>query len=369
MLVVDFGLLGSLTVSDGGRPVVVSAPRQRVLLAALLLDAGRVVSVDTLAEVLWDGEPPAGARGAMHSAIQRLRSALGTAGAGLIGTAPPGYVLQLGDAGFDVREFGVLAARGRAAARAGAWAQAAGLLREALGLWRGEALADVPSLLLRQREVPGLEDARLQVLGARIDADLALGRHGEVVAELRQLVAAHPLWEHFAAQLMLGLYRSGRQGDALAAYQDVRRVLAAELGVDPGPELRLLQRQILAADPALIPTGNGATAAGAAAAPGPTSAPGPTAAAGARPVRSRHAQPARHERIRRRPGRPMSPASPLPASLARPHRARQIRPRRARRAQGPGQPMSGLTRRPHGPGWCPGSCRWRPGISRGGPVR
>ena len=113
MLVVDFGLLGPLTVSDGARPVVVSAPRQRVLLAALLLDAGRVVSVDTLAEVLWDGEPPAGARGAMHSAIQRLRSALGSAGAGLIGTRPPGYVLQLGDSGFDVREFEVLAARGR----------------------------------------------------------------------------------------------------------------------------------------------------------------------------------------------------------------------------------------------------------------
>ena len=99
---------------------------------------------------------------------------------------------------------------------------------------------------------------RLQVLGARIDADLALGRHGEVVAELRQLVAAHPLWEHFHAQLMLGLYRSGRQGDALAAYQDVRRVLAGELGVDPGPELQLLQQQILAADPGLVLTGNGA---------------------------------------------------------------------------------------------------------------
>ena len=258
----DFGLLGPLTVSDGARPVAVSAPRQRVLLATLLLSAGRVVSVDTLAEVLWDGEPPAGARGAMHSAIQRLRSALGPAGAGLIGTRPPGYVLQLGDSGFDVREFEVLAARGRAAAQAGAWAQAAGLLREALGLWRGEALADVPSQLLRQREAPPLEDLRLQVLGARIDADLALGRHGEVVAELRQLVAAHPLWEHFHAQLMLGLYRSGRQGDALAAYQDVRRVLAGELGVDPGPELQLLQQQILAADPALVLTGNGAAAPG-----------------------------------------------------------------------------------------------------------
>ena len=365
----DFGLLGPLTVSDGDRPVVVSAPRQRVLLAALLLDAGRVVSVDTLTEVLWDGEPPAGARGAMHSAIQRLRSALGTAGAGLIGTAPPGYVLRLGDDGFDVREFGVLAARGRAAARAGAWAQAAGLLREALGLWRGEALADVPSLLLRQREVPGLEDARLQVLGARIDADLALGRHGEVVAELRQLVAAHPLWEHFAAQLMLGLYRSGRQGDALAAYQDVRRVLAAELGVDPGPELRLLQRQILAADPALIPTGNGATATGA------TAAPRPAAAHGPRPLRTgRPPRPGRppHRRtagpLRPRRTRPMSPAFLFPASLGPPHRARRIRPRRAHQVQGPGQPMSRLTRRPHGPGWCPGSCRWRPGISRGGPV-
>src|SRR5215468_6440377 len=198
MLVVDFGLLGPLTVSDGARPVAVSAPRQRVLLAALLLSAGRVVSVDTLAEVLWDAEPPAGARGAMHSAIQRLRSALGPAGAGLIGTRPPGYVLQLGDSGFDVREFEVLAAQGRAAAQAGAWVQAAGLLREALGLWRGEALADVPSQLLRQ------------------------------------LVAAHPLWEHFHAQLMLALYRCGRQGDALAAYQDARRVLVGELGVDPG---------------------------------------------------------------------------------------------------------------------------------------
>jgi DNA-binding SARP family transcriptional activator len=275
VLVVDFGLLGPLTVSDGARPVAVSTPRQRVLLTTLLLSAGRVVGVDTLAEVLWDGEPPAGARGALHSAIRRLRSALGPAGGGLIGTRPPGYVLRLGDSGFDVREFEVLAARGRAAAQAGAWAQAAGLLREALGLWRGEALADVPSQLLRQREVPPLEDLRLQVLGARIDADLALGRHGEVVAELRQLVAAHPLWEHFHAQLMLGLYRSGRQGDALAAYQDVRRVLAGELGVDPGPELQLLQQRILTADPALILAGNGAAIPGKLSPPAPgSSAPG-----------------------------------------------------------------------------------------------
>jgi DNA-binding SARP family transcriptional activator len=325
VLVVDFGLLGPLTVSDGARPVAVSAPRQRVLLATLLLNAGRVVGVDTLAEVLWDGEPPAGARGAMHSAIQRLRSALGPADAGLIGTRPPGYVLQLGDSGFDVREFEVLAARGRAAAQAGSWSQAAGLLTDALGLWRGEALADVPSQLLRQREAPPLEDLRLQVLGARIDADLALGRHGEVVAELRQLVAAHPLWEHFHAQLMLALYRSGRQGDALAAYQNVRHVLAGELGVDPGPELKLLQQQILAADPALVLTENGVAA----------------------PAHRPHVLPPRRLPAHlARPGRPPSPGrAPQP-----PSRDRMMAP-------------------PCGRRWCPGSCRWRPGISRAGPVR
>ncbi len=115
-------------------------------------------------------------------------------------------------------------------------------------MWRGEPLADVPSRLLREREVPPIEDQRLQALVTRIDADLHLGRHAEIVAELRQLVAAHPLQEQFHAQLMLSLYRSGRQADALAAYQDVRHVLADGLGIDPGPELRLLHRRILAAD-------------------------------------------------------------------------------------------------------------------------
>jgi DNA-binding SARP family transcriptional activator/Tfp pilus assembly protein PilF len=252
VLVVDFGLLGPLLVADGGRPVVVSAPRQRVLLAALLLSAGRVVSVDTLAEVLWDGQPPVGARAALHSAIQRLRSTLGPAGAALIATRPPGYALQLGDGELDVRQFALLAARGQAAAGARSWVQAADLLREALGLWRGEALADIPSQALRAREVPPLDDERLQVLGLRIDADLRLGRHREIAAELRQLVAAHPLLEHFHAQLMLALYRGGRQGDALAAYQDARRVLADELGIDPGPELQDLHQRILAADPELL---------------------------------------------------------------------------------------------------------------------
>ena len=260
----DFGLLGPLAVRDGSRHVSVSAPRQRVLLAALLLNAGRVVSLDALGETLWEGQLPAGARGALHSAVQRLRSTLGPSGADLVETRPPGYLIKVGDGEFDVREFGVLAARGHAAAGAGAWGHAAGLLREALALWRGDPLADVPSQLLRDREVPALEDQRLQALVARIDADLHLGRHGEVVAELRQLVAAHPLQEQFHAQLMLSLYRSGRQADALAAYQDVRRVVADELGIDPSPELRLLHQRILTADDGLLPAPDG---------PAPESAP------------------------------------------------------------------------------------------------
>jgi DNA-binding SARP family transcriptional activator len=252
VLAVDFGLLGPLVVRDGIRYVPVSAPRQRVLLAVLLLNAGRVVSLDALAETLWEGKPPAGARGALQSAVQRLRSTLGASGADLIQTRPPGYLIRVDDGEFDVREFGTLAARGHAAAKAGDWAQAADLLRKALRLWRGEPLADVPSRLLREREVPAIEDQRLQALTARIDADLHLGRHGEVVAELRQLVAAHPMQEQFHAQLMLSLYRSGRQADALAAYQDARRFLAGELGIDPGPELRLMHQRILAADNGLL---------------------------------------------------------------------------------------------------------------------
>ena len=248
----EFGLLGTLVVRDGTRDVPVSAPRQRMLLAALLVGAGRVVSLDDLSEVLWEGHRPQGARGALHSAVQRLRSTLGPSGAGLVETRPPGYLIRVDDSEFDIREFSALAARGHAAAAVGNWAQAASLLREALGWWRGEPLADVPSQLLRDREATALKDQRLRALVARVDADLHLGRHGEVLAELRQLVTAHPLQEQFHAQLMLSLYRSGRQADALAAYQDVRRVLAGELGIDPGPDLRLLHQRILAADDELM---------------------------------------------------------------------------------------------------------------------
>jgi DNA-binding SARP family transcriptional activator/tetratricopeptide (TPR) repeat protein len=264
---VDFGLLGPLLVRDGPTQVTVSARRQRVLLATLLLNTDRVVSLETLAETLWDGTPPAGARGALHSTVQRLRSTLGPAGSGLVHTRPPGYLIEVGEGALDVRTFGALVAEGQVAASAGRWDKAASLLRDALGLWRGEPLADVPSALLRTREVPRLEDQRLQALTLRIDADLRLGRHRELVPELRQLVAAHPLRENFHAQLMLGLYRSGAPADALAAYQDIRRLLANELGVEPGPELRRLHQAMLAGDPELLRVPGGQPPAGLAAAP------------------------------------------------------------------------------------------------------
>ena len=180
-------------------------------------------------------------------------------------TKAPGYLIEVGDGELDVRSFGSLVAQGQAAAAAGRWDQAAGLLRQALGLWRGEPLADVPSTLLRTREVPPLEDRRLHALALRIDADLWLGRDSELVPELRALVAAHPLQEKFHAQLMLGLYRSGQPADALSAYQDVRRMLADELGVDPGPELRRLHQAILAGDPELLRPPGAAGSAGQAA--------------------------------------------------------------------------------------------------------
>ncbi|MGO9080416.1 MAG: AfsR/SARP family transcriptional regulator [Streptosporangiaceae bacterium] len=275
----EFGLLGPMVVRDGARQVTVSARRQRVLLAALVLSAGRVVSLDALAEVLWEGQPPAGARGALHSAVWRLRSTLGPSGCGLVDAQPPGYLIRAGDGEVDVRQFDVLAARGRAAAEAGSWAQAANLLREALGLWRGAPLADVPSQFLRDREVPHLEEQRLEMLSLRVDAELRLGRHALVVAELRQPIADYPLREHLHAQLMLGLYRDGRQADALAAYQDVRRILADELGIDPGPELRHLHQQILAGDPELLlpPAGELSCFASAMRSPADAGAPEPTA--------------------------------------------------------------------------------------------
>jgi DNA-binding SARP family transcriptional activator len=226
-----------------------------VLLAALVLHAGKPVSADTLAEVIWDGTPPSGALVTLRSYVLRLRRVLGPqAGARLV-TCYPGYLLQAGEGEVDLLRFRCLCREGGAAARAGAWGQAQALLSEALGLWRGAALADIPSESLRRAEVPDLEALRLQAEEWRNDAALHLGGHAELVPGLQSLAARHPLREGFHIQLMLALYRCGRQAEALAAYQRARDILVAELGIEPGPGLRDLQQQILSADPALAAAG------------------------------------------------------------------------------------------------------------------
>jgi DNA-binding SARP family transcriptional activator len=244
-------ILGPLLVHDGETQISLPAGRLRVLLAALLLRAGNPVAADTLAEVVWDGSPPSSAAGTLRSHVMRLRRVLGPQVGARLVTRPPGYLLQAGEDEVDVLRFRGLCRDGGAALRTGAWARADGLLGEALGLWRGPAMTDVPSELLLREQVPGLEELRLQAEEWRADAALHLGRHDELVAGLQALAARHPLRERFHAQLMLACYRCGRQAEALAAYQRARQVLVDEVGTEPGLELRKLHQQVLSADPAL----------------------------------------------------------------------------------------------------------------------
>jgi DNA-binding SARP family transcriptional activator len=251
----EFLLLGPLLVRSHGVAVPIPPGKQRVLLAALLLRANRAVPVDDLTEVLWGDLPPASARKTLQNYVKRLRQALGGAGRGRISTLPGSYLIRVTDDELDISQFGTLALDGRRAARDGAWDRAATNLRAALALWRGEPLADLPSELLAQQEIPRLAEMRLQALEARVDAELHLGRHADVIAELRQLAAVHPLRERLHALLMLALYRNGQQAAALAAYQRARRGLIEAIGAAPGMELRELERQVLRGDPALaVPT-------------------------------------------------------------------------------------------------------------------
>jgi DNA-binding SARP family transcriptional activator/tetratricopeptide (TPR) repeat protein len=251
----DFCLLGPLAVRCGDKVVPVRPGKQRAVLAALLLNANRVVPIEELAETLWGTAPPPSARVSVQNYVVRLRKALADEGHCRIGTQPRGYVINVAAGELDMTRFEVLLGAARHAARDGSWDTAAARARTALTLWRGEPLADVESELLAQRDVPRLADLRLQALEIRIEADLHLGQHAEVTGELRQMAAAHPLREHLHALLMLALYGEGRQAEALAAYHAARRVLLEELGVEPGRELQSLHQQILTADPALNPSG------------------------------------------------------------------------------------------------------------------
>jgi len=249
---VEFGLLGPLVVRSGGVRVTVSAGKQRVLLAALLVCPNQVVPAAELARFVWEGSPPETARVTLQNYVKRLRQAMGPAGYERIVTRPAGYLIEVGAGELDVARFGELAAAGRAAARAGAWEDASAQLGAALALWRGQPLADVPSRALALGAVPRLAEMRLDAAEAWIDAELNLGRHRDVVAELQSLAAAEPLRERLHELLMLALYRSGQQATALAVYRRARRRLIDEVGIEPGPGLRGLNLQILRSDRALL---------------------------------------------------------------------------------------------------------------------
>jgi DNA-binding SARP family transcriptional activator len=238
-----FAILGPLRVHDGNREIRVSAPKQRTLLAGLLVMAGRIQDTDQLIEVLWGGET--GSRDALHMQMVRLRQKVGDRVASRIVTRPGGYLIEVEPDELDVTRFIDLFQHGRRAARDGNWEQATRLLRDSLDQWSGSPLQDVPSERLRSEHTPHLDEMRLNAVELSIGAQLSLGYHDTLVGELRKLVHHHPLRERFAAQLMLALYRSGRQADALAAYRDARQRLITELGIEPGAELRTLQQQIL----------------------------------------------------------------------------------------------------------------------------
>jgi DNA-binding SARP family transcriptional activator len=245
---VELRILGPLEVVENGRTLTLGSRKQRALLALLALHAGKVVSRDRLIDDLWHGEPPAAAETTLRSHISRLRSTLG---ASRLLTRPPGYVLVLAPEELDASRCERLLAQGRTALAQGRAFDAAACLRSALALWRGSPLADVAYEAFAQGEIGRLEELQLALLEERVETDLALGRHADLIGELEGLVAEHPLRERLRGQLMLALYRSGRQAEALESYQQARHALTEELGLEPGEALKDVQRAILAHDPAL----------------------------------------------------------------------------------------------------------------------
>jgi DNA-binding SARP family transcriptional activator len=242
----QFRILGPLEVADGDAVIPLAGAKQRGLLAILLLSANETVSSDRLIDELWGGQSPESGRTALQVRVSQLRKALGAAG-DAIDTRAPGYVLRLEPEQLDLHRFERLVGEADAAEPA----LAAAKLREALALWRGPPLADLSYESFAQPAIRRLGELRLAALEKRVDADLALGRHADLVAELETFVADHPLRERLRAQLMLALYRCGRQADALAVYQSTRRALVEQLGIEPSPPLRELEQAILRQDAAL----------------------------------------------------------------------------------------------------------------------
>ncbi|HTV99769.1 MAG TPA: BTAD domain-containing putative transcriptional regulator [Streptosporangiaceae bacterium] len=253
---VQFRLLGPLEAQDGERRVDLGRPKQRALLAVLLVHANDVVSLDRLIEELWGEEPPPQAAASLQTYVSNLRRALepgrpARAPSRVLVSQPPGYRLVVGAGDLDAARFAALAKEGHELLQARRPAAAARMLREGLALWRGPALAEVADEAFAQAERNRLEELRVAALEDRLAADLDLGGHAAAVAELEELAGRYPFREQLAAMLMLALYRSGRQGEALQALQAARRALADELGIDPGRRLRQLETAILRQDPGL----------------------------------------------------------------------------------------------------------------------
>jgi YVTN family beta-propeller protein len=251
----NFRLLGDLEVLIDGQRLPLAGHKQRALLAVLLVHANQVVGPDRLIEDLWGDEPPARAAKSVQVHVWRLRKALVEAGGAEAGerllTRASGYVLRVDQGELDVEELGRLVSEGTAALRDGQFERGGDLLREGVALWRGPPLAEFAYDSFAQQEVERVNELHAQAIQGRIDADLALGRHALLVGELEALVAEHPLAERLQAQLMLALYRSGRQADALDVYRQARRRLLDDLGLEPGEDLKRLQAAILSHDPNL----------------------------------------------------------------------------------------------------------------------
>ena len=247
----DFRLLGPLRVLVSGEPKHVGGPRQQIVLTTLLLEANRVVPVERLVEAVWGQDPPTTARAQIQMAVWQLRRRFAEwTDAELIVSYPAGYAIEVPAATIDMLRFDQAVAAGRDAVRRGDIGSAVQQLRGALDMWRGSAASGVDSRVV-QAAVLRLDEQRLGVLEECLELELRLGRHHEVIGELKELVTAYPLREGLQAHLMLALYRAGRQAEALGAYREAHRVLTEEYGLDPGEQLAALERAILTNDPAL----------------------------------------------------------------------------------------------------------------------
>ena len=247
-----FFLLGPFEVREGERQIPVTSRRQKVLLALLLVHPREVVARDRLIEELWRGSPPPTAENALHGLVAQLRKLLEPSDHPMLVTRPPGYVLEVESEAIDVHRFEALVDRGHAALVEGRNEDAARQLRDALALWRGRPFEDLGEAPFAQAEAARLEELRLRALEDRIEADLRLGRAEDLVPELQPLVGREPYRERLRGQLMLALYRSGRQADALASYREARRLFVDELGIEPSPELQALERAILQQESSLL---------------------------------------------------------------------------------------------------------------------